>query len=264
MKLINFLRLIILVCFLALKVFPAYSWGATGHRIIGEMAETQLTDVAKERINAILGNASIAMVSNWGDEVRSDPAYDYTSTWHYTNIDSGLIRSDFDLVALRLDNGQNIYSVVTLVDYLKQIPNDTAMLKMFIHLVQDMHCPMHLGRSDDRGGNAIRVTWFRSSTNLHSLWDSALIDSQKLSYTEYANHLMRIYPLQKQLFDGKTATILDWAWKVYGNTQIAYDSAKEAVKSYEYIYRYKSLWESSLVDAAEHLAALLNYIYAPY
>jgi len=255
------IKLISVACLLVLKVFPAYSWGATGHRIIGEMAETQLTDVAKERINAILGNASLAMVSFWGDEVRSDPAYDYTSTWHYTNIDSGLSRAAFDTLALRLHSGQNIYTIVTLVDYLKQIPNDTAMLKMFIHIVQDMHCPMHMARPDDRGGNTIQITWFRNPTNLHSLWDSPLIESQKLSYTEYANHLMRIYPLQKQMFDGNTDVILDWAWKVYGNTQTVYDSAPEAAESYKYLYRYKPLWERSLVEAAEHLAALLNYIY---
>ena len=255
------IKVIGIVCLFALKSFSAWSWGTTGHRVIGEMAETQLTDVARERINAILGNASLAMVSNWGDEVRSDSAYDYTSTWHYTNIEGGLTRAAFDTLALHISSGQNIYMIVTLVDYLIQIPNDTAMLKLFIHIVQDMHCPMHLGHPDDRGGNSVQITWFRNPTNLHSLWDNALIDSQKLSYTEYANHLMRIYPLQKQLFDGKTNTILDWAWKVYGNTQIVYDSATETAKSYEYIYQYKSLWERSFVEAAEHLAALLNFIY---
>ncbi|MDR0542367.1 MAG: S1/P1 nuclease [Dysgonamonadaceae bacterium] len=254
-------RLTVLTGLFVLTTFPAFGWGATGHRIIGEMAENQLTKTAKERINAILSNASIAMVANWGDEVRSDPAYDYTATWHYTNVDSGLTRAAFDTIALRLKNGQNIYSIVTLTEYLKQIPNDTAMLKMLIHLVGDMHCPMHLGRAGDKGGNTVRIKWFRNSTNLHSLWDSALIDSQKLSYTEYAGHLMRIYPAHGKPFDGKARTILDWAWNVYLCTQTVYASAAETGQSYKYIYKYKPLWESRLVEAAEHLAALLNYIY---
>ncbi|MDR1527374.1 MAG: S1/P1 nuclease [Dysgonamonadaceae bacterium] len=244
-----------------LKMFPVFGWGATGHRMIGEMAENQLTDKVKERITALLGNASVAMVANWGDEVRSDPAYDYTATWHYTNIDSGLTRSAFDAAALRLSNGQNIYSVITLTEYLKQCPNDTAMLKMLIHLVGDMHCPLHLGRAGDRGGNSVIITWFRNPTNLHSLWDSALIDSQKLSYTEYANHLMRINPLRCESFDGSNRTILDWAWNIYLCTQDIYASAADTGQSYEYIYHYKPLWEKCLVEAAEHLAALLNYIY---
>ncbi|MDR2804041.1 MAG: S1/P1 nuclease [Dysgonamonadaceae bacterium] len=255
------LKRIGLISLLIVNTFSAYSWGVTGHRIIGEIAENQLTDTAKRRINALLNNASIAMVANWGDEVRSDPAYDYTATWHYTNIDSGLTRTAFDSMTLSLNNGQNIYSTVTLTEYLRQIPNDTAMLKMLIHLVGDMHCPLHLGHAGDRGGNTVQITWFRNPTNLHSLWDSALIDSQKLSYTEYANHLMRIYPPNTPSFDGKTLTILDWAWNIYLRAQTVYASADETGKSYEYIYKYKSLWEISLVEAAEHLAALLNYIY---
>ncbi|MDR0547454.1 MAG: S1/P1 nuclease, partial [Dysgonamonadaceae bacterium] len=159
------------------------------------------------------------------------------------------------------DNGQNIYQVILLTAYLKQVPNDTAMLKMLIHLVEDMHCPMHLGHADDKGGNSVQITWFRNKSNLHSLWDSGLIDSQKLSYTEYATHLMRINPLQNIPFDGNSNLILDWAWDVYTNTQMIYASVEETKKPYEYVYHYKPLLEKSLVTAAEHLAALLNYIY---
>jgi hypothetical protein len=254
-------KTIILLCLFISKAATALSWGVTGHRIIGEIAESQLTGKAKARINAILDNASVAMVANWGDEVRSDPAYNYTANWHYTNLDGGLTRAEFDTLALRKDAGQNIFSVATLTEHLRQTPNDTAMLKMLIHLVGDMHCPLHLGRADDRGGNSIRIKWFGSSTNLHSLWDSALIDSQKLSYTEYTTHLTRIYPIHAEPFDGNPHTILDWAWTIYHRTELIYATSKETSKPYVYIYNYKPLWEKSLVEAAEHLAALLNYIY---
>jgi hypothetical protein len=256
-------KTIILFLFLYFTFLPsiAFAWGTLGHRIIGEMSETLLSDKAKEQINAILGNASIAMVANWGDEIRSDSLYAYTATWHYTNLDSNLTRVSFDTLALRQDNGQNIYSVISIVSRLLQAPNDTMMLKMLIHLVGDMHCPLHLGYAEDRGGNSIRFTWFGNNTNLHSLWDSGLIDSQKLSYTEYATHLMRVNALQAIVFDGYINTVLDWAWEVYANAQTVYASAGETEKPYEYTYHYKQLWEKSLVEAAEHLASLLNYIY---
>ncbi|MDR1719293.1 MAG: S1/P1 nuclease [Dysgonamonadaceae bacterium] len=255
------LKYILAITLIVFKTFQAFGWGSTGHRIIGEIAENQLTATAKERINTILGNASIAMVANWGDEIRSDPAYDFTRDWHYTNLDTALSRPAFNAMAVRLDNGQNIYSVITLTEYLKQIPDDTAMLKMLIHLVGDMHCPLHLGHAGDRGGNTIEIIWFHIPANLHSLWDSALIDSQKLSYTEYSNHLMRIYPTESVAFDGTPDTILGWAWNIYLQAQTVYGSADETGKSYEYLYKYKPLWEKCLVDAAAHLAALLNYIY---
>ncbi|GHT15911.1 endonuclease [Bacteroidia bacterium] len=250
-----------LACTLLLLPLAAAAWGAQGHRIVGEMAEELLDKKAQQKINAVLGGASIAMVSNWGDEVRSDANYSHTSKWHYTNLDSGLSRAAFDAVALQQTNGECIYRIVALASHLQQNPNDTAMLKMFIHLVEDMHCPMHLGRAADRGANSIRIKWFGRNTNLHSLWDSELIDGLKLSYTEYAAHLTRVNRLQKIAYDGQSATVLNWAWQVYGKTQQVYASQGATGKHYEYIYAYKPLWESSLVKGAEHLAALLNYIY---
>ena len=249
------------VILFALFPFAASAWGPSGHRIIGEMSETLLHGKVKKKVAAIFGNTSVAMMSNWGDEVRSDSAYDYTATWHYTNIDGGLPRAAFDTAALKQDNGQNVYRVIALTAHLKQYPNDTAMLKMLVHLVEDMHCPMHMGRAADRGGNTIHIKWFGRNTSLHSLWDDGLIDFQKLSYTEYATHLMRVQHLRKIKFDGQPATILDWAWETYQATETLYASADEVGSHYEYNFHHRPLLERSLARAAEHLAALLNYIY---
>jgi hypothetical protein len=252
---------ILLSLFILLKPLSVYSWGSTGHRIIGEISENLLTDKAKQRINVLLGNASIAMVANWGDEIRSDDRYNYTADWHYTNLDAGLSRTAFDTLALKQDEGKNIYCILAITNHLRQLSSDTMMLKMLIHLVGDMHCPLHLGHAQDKGGNTIHLSWFRNETNLHSLWDSGLIDAQKLSYTEYATHLMRIYPTQAPEFDGYVNTVLDWAWDIYNDAQTVYLSADQASKSYEYMYSYRYLWEKNLVKAGEHLAVLLNYIY---
>jgi hypothetical protein len=250
-----------LLSFFVLIPFTASAWGPSGHRIIGEMGETLLSGKAKKKVTAIFGNASVAMMSNWGDEVRSDSTYDYTATWHYTNLDGGLERAAFDTLATKQDNGQNVYRVIALTAHLKQHPTDTAMLKMLVHLIEDMHCPMHMGRAADRGGNTISITWFGRRTSLHRLWDDGLIDFQKLSYTEYATHLMRVNTLHKIKFNGQSGAILDWAWETYQATEKVYASAEEAGRHYTYNFRHKPLLEHSLVRAAEHLAAILNYIY---
>ncbi len=241
--------------------FAASAWGTSGHRIIGEIANTQLSSKANKKVNAILGHYSVAMISTWGDFVRSDSTYDGTEKWHYTNLDGGLDRAAFDTLAVKQTAGENVYRVIALTAHLKQNPNDTNMLKMLIHLVEDMHCPMHMGRAGDLGGNRIKIKWFDRNTSLHSLWDDGLVDFQKLSYTEYATHLMRIHPLQKITFKGDTATILDWAWGTYESTEIVYASQPYVDKPYVYNYKYVSLLEKRLVTAAQHLAAILNYIY---
>jgi hypothetical protein len=239
----------------------ALAWGASGHRVIGEMSESLLTKKAKKKITALFGNSSVAMMSVWGDMVRSDSTYNHTLTWHYTNLDSGLTRTAFDTVAIKQAGGENVYRVMELTAHLKQHPNDTNMLKMLVHLVQDMHCPMHLARPEDRGGNLIRFQWFGRDTNLHSLWDDGFVDFQKLSYTEYAHHLQRVYPLRKVVFKGDNATILEWAWETYQTTATVYDSRSYVEKPYIYNFKYVSLLEKRLTTAAEHLAAILNHIY---
>jgi hypothetical protein len=244
-----------------LYAVPATGWGAGGHRTIGEMSESLLTKRAKQKVWSIFGNSSIAMMSIWGDFVRSDSAYNYTYSWHYTNVDGGLTREAFDTLIVKQNSGQNVYQVMALTAHLKQNPNDTNMLKMLVHVVQDMHCPMHLGRAEDSGGNRIPITWFERTINLHSLWDDVFVDFQKLSYTEYANHLQRVYPLRKLVFDGNNTAILDWAWETYQTTEIVYASKDYTAKPYIYNFKYVSLLERRLVTTAEHLAAILNYIY---
>ena len=245
----------------ALIPFTGAAWGPSGHRIIGEMSQHLLDKKVNKKITAIFGNADVAMISTWGDFVRSDPAYDGLERWHYNNLETELNRAAFDTQIVKQDNGENVYRVIALIAHLKQQPNDTNMLKMLVHLVEDMHCPMHLGRPADRGGNSIRINWMGRETNLHSLWDDGLIDFQKLSYTEYARHLLRINKLRKVNFNGQSSLILDWAWQTYQATEMVYDSVDKIGDAYKYNFEYLSLLESRLVTAAEHLAAILNYIY---
>ncbi len=261
-QLLKYVLLFIIHCSLFITLpFTAAAWGTSGHRIIGETAENQLTAKTKKKVEALFGNSSLAMMSNWGDFVRSDSAYNEATDWHYTNLDSGLTRTAFDTLAVKQNAGENIYRVMALTAHLKQHPNDTNMLKMLVHIVGDMHCPMHLGRAKDLGGNRVRIRWLGRNTSLHSLWDDPFVDFQKLSYTEFATHLKRVHPPKKVVFKGDNATILDWAWETYQTTAIVYASLPDTGKPYVYNFKYVSLLEQRLVTAAEHLAAILNYIY---
>ena len=62
-------------------------------------------------------------------------------------------------------------------------------LKFLVHFIGDMHQPLHVGRGEDRGGNSIRVRWFGESRNLHSVWDSAIIASENLSFSEFVDFI---------------------------------------------------------------------------
>ena len=68
--------------------------------------------------------------------------------------------------------------------------DEAFTLKFLIHIIGDIHQPLHVGRGDDRGGNDIKLKFFSEETNLHSVWDSKIIDAQQLSYTEFTNWIL--------------------------------------------------------------------------
>ena len=82
-------------------------------------------------------------------------------------------------------------------------------LRFVVHLVGDLHQPLHVGKCCDKGGNDVKVTWFGKPTNLHAVWDSALVDEEQLSFTELAAKLER-HISDRQLIDWWDINPRDW------------------------------------------------------
>lgn len=245
---------------LAFSPLLAFAYGPIGHYTIAQVAQEQLDCRANKRITKLLNNEPLAYVANWADNIKSDARYHW-SNWHYCDIDAGVSRQAFDSISMLGQHGQVVSKVTYLVEYLKKNPNDTTMLKMLVHLVGDMHQPLHIGHAEDKGANDIHVKWFGQETNLHSVWDSKLIDAQHLSYTEYANFLLKMNPkhIRKQKFN--KSMILDWAWQSYSLAQKIYETSETTKNTYRYIYVYTPVINKQLLDAGNHLAMILNYIY---
>jgi hypothetical protein len=90
--------------------------------------------------------------------------------------------------------GPSLYTQVNTLS--SQIKDEKTSAKdrkialiFLIHIMGDLAQPLHVGRAEDLGGNKINVTYFGDKTNLHSVWDGKLVDSQKYSYTEYSKLL---------------------------------------------------------------------------
>ena len=182
---------------LAIIYLPLQSmaWGTQGHRIAGQIADSYLSPKARKAIEAILGNESIAIASNWADFIKSDPAYNYLYNWHFIDLDKSYTYPELQAY-LKQDNAVDAYTKLEfLISELKKkdLDKDKKLLylRMLIHIVEDVHQPLHTGHTEDKGGNDIKVTWFNNNTNLHSVWDSQLIDFQQLSYTEYTAAINR-------------------------------------------------------------------------
>ena len=242
------------------------AWGLLGHRIVGQIADSYLTKHTKKAIAEILGDESVAMASNWPDFIRSDASYNYLTPWHYINL-KGSESLDNIRNYLANDTIADVYTKINfLVTQLKnrsQLEQDKKILylRFLIHLVGDLHQPLHTGRPEDLGGNKIKVMWFGTPTNLHSVWDSKIIDLQQLSYTEYAaaiNHTTK--ESRKAL---QAAPIADWVLESYQVAERIYGDIKEPDQKLDYLYNfnYLSVLNNQLIKGGVRLAGLLNKIF---
>ena len=244
--------------------FNAGAWSMLGHRIVGQIAENHLSAKARKAIRAILGTETLAMASNWGDFIKSDPAYDYLYNWHFVNLPAGLDKQGvYDF--LEKDTAASVYTEVPAMIGILKDKQSTASQKVFamrmlVHLVGDLNQPMHTARKEDLGGNKIYVTWFGEKSNLHRIWDDELIDYQRLSYMEYVSAID--HPTKFQLIDWKKSSLKDF---VYGSYQVCnkiYETTKpESKLGYKYNFDYVSVLNEQLLKGGICLANILNDIY---
>jgi len=261
MKFVNFAsRTVILTVFLFCGLH-AFCWGVTGHRVIGQIAQAHLTKKAKREIGKLLGHESLAWWANWGDNIKSDSSWDFAEHWHYVDLPGHMPKDSF-LAALKLLPGKTLYT--QLRDLRPELTNRSLSteqrrqaLYWIIHLMGDLHQPLHVGRHADEGGNKIVIYWFGQKTNLHTLWDSKLVDSQQFSYTEYANELQNLE--EQDISQIQAGTLDDWFNESHELSDLIYDnSPAESKQGYEYNYQFKKIVDQQLLKGGLRLAMVLN------
>lgn len=261
----NLKKISFLIFFFYLPI-QSMAWGVLGHRIVGQIAGSYLTKKAKKSISEILGNESVALCSNWADFIKSDPSYGYLSKWHYVNLKAGLSQNEA-INQLETDTATNAYNKINfLIKELKnkQLPkaDKVIYLKMLIHLVGDIHQPLHVGRPDDLGGNKIRVLWFNDPYNLHQIWDEVLINFQQLSYTEYATAINFTTKEQRKTWQQEPMSL--WFYQSYQIAEKIYGDIKvpEEKLGYQYNFKYKYTLDEQLLKGGVQLAGILNGIFS--
>jgi hypothetical protein len=249
---------------LLLMTLPAWGWGATGHRVVGEVAEHHLSPGVAAAVEDLMGAESLARASTWPDEIRSDRAHQEANPdekrWHYINA-----APDQSLAEARAADPWNIWdgieqNLAILGD--TSLPDEERViaLRWLVHLVGDAHQPLHAGYGHDWGGNRIVVTWFGEPTNLHSVWDEELIAHTKLSYTELADFVD--VASQEQVADWQDDPIEVWIQESRDLLEPAYKTNYGKLE-YGYVYEHMPTVERRLLQGGVRLAYLLETTLEP-
>lgn len=254
-------RIITLLCGLFI-CSSAFGWGQKGHDVVAYIAECNLQPKAYAQVVALLDDHSPVYYANWMDNASHAREYRYTKTWHYANVDEG---ETFETTP-RNPNGDVVKAIDDIVAALKShtLPaeQEKLYLRFLIHLVGDIHSPMHAGRLSDRGGNNVELSFFGKKTSLHSLWDTALVEAaHKWSYTEWQQQLDKYCSAQRKS-EIAQGTPTDWLKQSHEIAKGVYLASQPKAKlSYWYLNYYTPIIEAQLLAGGVRLAHLLNEIY---
>lgn len=182
---------------------PVHAWNAAGHRLVAVIAWQQLSPAARDAITTHLAHhpdharwadqarsadpiALFAEAATWPDDIRHDPRFHDEERdpptpalpgipdmarhkrWHYLDLDAdGRVRA-----------GELDSRIAHLIRQLKASPPPGQIayaLPWLLHLVGDIHQPLHVGRHGDEGGNAVEIenpfNKRQPFSSLHRYWD---------------------------------------------------------------------------------------------
>ena len=254
-------QLFLSLALLAVLPLRLWAWGVEGHRAIGNIAEHYLTDKARREVAALLGTQTLTLVSTSPDEMRALPEYKETGPWHFVNTPLGLPHDQY-VSAIKAQPEANAYNVLLLKIKAMHDPALTReqraeALIYVVHLVGDIHQPLHTGRAEDQGGNKILVTYRGQPTNLHALWDSGLLDYQGLTYTEMGAQYSAVPAPQRKAWQASEPT--EWLFESYTlATQLYAEVAQNPSPDFRYYPAHADALKLRIQQAGIRLAGVLN------
>jgi hypothetical protein len=272
------LRLPAVLILLGLSPVPAFAWAQLGHRLVAELAAARLTQPAQAQVAALLADEpdpTLAGIASWADNLRDSdpPRFQATSSWHYINSRDG----SCNLMLERDCPDGNC--IVGAIEAQRRILADQGQpqaarrdaLKFLVHLVADMHQPLHAANRRDSGGNRFQISlrtglapevYARSNyangvmaTNLHAVWDYYVLASAGLSARQYFSQLRSRLPVPRARQAG---TALSWARESCAFIDARKLYPQQHAMDHAYLDSMRPLAEQRIQIAALRLAELLN------
>ncbi|MGS2721992.1 S1/P1 nuclease [Paraglaciecola aestuariivivens] len=245
----------------AVMSFQAFSWGQTGHRVTGAIAEQYLSPAALKAISQLLPYEDLAEASTFADEMRSSPGEFWQKTtvpWHWVTVPEGKTYAQVGAPEEGDAYSGLAYFTKQLTDPASSREQKQVALKFIVHIIGDLHQPMHAGNGKDRGGNQVKVSWFWEDSNLHRVWDTGMIDGENLSYTEFTAKLSRkITPEQAKAWMETDPNV--WIAESIKIRDQVYPKSEKL--NYEYLFNHLPIVKQRLQMAGVRVAAYLNTLF---
>ncbi|KAL6848251.1 hypothetical protein ACP4OV_022379 [Aristida adscensionis] len=186
--------LLLLVLFAALPA-PSHGWGVGGHLMVCQIAQGRLSGAAAAAVKELLpsyAGGNLSSLCSWADDVKF--RYHWSAPLHYIDTPDDLCTYSYDRDCKDEDGVKGRCVAGAINNYTSQLLtyggssyssssslssqyNLTQALLFLSHFIGDIHQPLHVGFTSDRGGNTIDVHWYTRKTVLHHVWDNNIIET---------------------------------------------------------------------------------------
>ena len=263
-------------CMLGLAPADALAWGPDGHAIVGEIAQRHLGAPARSEVERLLGGGhSLAAEATWADDVRTGRPE--TFKWHFVDIPLG--ESGYDAARDCRVTAKGDCIVAALQRARQALacgddPERREALRWSVHLVADLHQPLHT-LDAQQGGNLVSVNVAfgrprcaecateRSRQNLHWVWDTSLIAATAWSWGGYVRRLEDGWLASDEARTAARGTILDWTNETHRLAQEVWEwTPRDRVIGEDYYRRALPVLDRQLGRAGLRLAAYLDQAFA--
>jgi len=237
----------------------AQAYGPEGHRLAGSVAQSRLCLSARQGVADLAARETLQTLGFWADRIRGLERYRRSAPWHYVNIPDGQSAD----AHVHPAEGDVLWAIgrfrSRLADPRLAHAQRAEALRFLVHLVVDVHQPLHVGRASDRGGNAVEVEFRQDRMSLHRFWDTEAVGLGG------ATRRARQARLDALLDSGElTAGVLDpraWAGESLALRGRIYAFRADGRLAEGYLRFARQLTARRLALAGLRLAAVLNDIY---
>jgi len=268
----------LLFTFCTFFVHQSNQWGMDGHKIIASIAYNRLTETAQKSVATFIPGNALPDIASLPDDFNHTPNGKWSASFHYCNLPrdaTEFLMSDcpaYCVVKSIKNYTAILYSESKVLNSRCDLSHgvEPCALSFLVHYVADIHQPLHVSYTDDRGANSIEVNFFGQKTNLHSVWDEKIIrkwNNNWYSATKELNVMINDKPMliKKYLNDMNP---IHWADESYDyvtstvyNFTTSNSRTKELEIGQEYFERSLPIIQERLIAAGVRLANLLNIIF---
>ncbi len=251
---------------------PALAWSPEAHQVVARMAALYLTKNAKAQVEDLLdgGGAADAMAkaSTWANDIEAKRPE--TRAWHFVNIPvaEGQYNAERDCPGGNCAIARMAADMKTLGDKAQPEEKRVEALKFLIHLMADLHQPLHCANDDRDHGRQIKVSLDGKSTTLYDVWENDLIKGLDGTPEQLVSRFStRIDKEHRQAW--AYGSLVRWCEESAGQARVnvlddlhgaATNGKGEIVMSSEYPSMKRRLVSEQLSRAAVRLAAALNSV----